>query len=244
MQQFWYSIKKVQGTDSYEFLLANTKCVVNADVFRIIPNICPRVKGVDFADVPDDDATLAFLIELRYKVIIEYLVKPIRLIQDFDESKDQFLTLKNTSYLHQRYTVYNTLVNEEESISFTSIRCIHQEDMAYPCLYFTNYHEGLETQYAVKMDDPNITMEEYIRLEEEKARRRAIAFNDTLIFEDYTPTVSCFDDLDFFKDFESEFLAIVYNDPLTSKSDFLIEPTVSPQHIDEFNLKDETSLPE
>ncbi|GJY10917.1 hypothetical protein Tco_0379102 [Tanacetum coccineum] len=62
--------------------------------------------------------------------------------------------------------------------------------------------------------------------------------------EDYTPTVSCFDDLDFFKDFENEFPAIVYNDALTSKSDFLTEPTVSPQHIDEFNLKDETSLSE
>ncbi|GKA49842.1 hypothetical protein Tco_0742915 [Tanacetum coccineum] len=160
------------------------------------------------------------------------------------------------------------------------------------------------------MDDPNITMEEYIRLEEEKARKRAIAFNDQISSkntlsceptvsslnneidfrisfgesndEDYTvifdknsfsykikyvndlktdskndnekvnmpsfpppePTVSCFDDLDFFNDFENEFLAIVYNDALTSKFDFLIEPTVSPQHIDEFNLKDETSLSE
>ncbi|GJW63756.1 hypothetical protein Tco_0115640 [Tanacetum coccineum] len=121
------------------------------------------------------------------------------------------------------------------------------------------------------MDNPNITMEEYIRLEEEKARRRV--FNDTLKSEatlsceptvsslndneidfrisfdesddeDYMPTVSCFDDLDFFKDFEYEYPAIVYNDALTSKSDFLTEPTVRPQHIDEFNLKDETSLPE
>ncbi|GJX34348.1 hypothetical protein Tco_0245905 [Tanacetum coccineum] len=58
------------------------------------------------------------------------------------------------------------------------------------------------------------------------------------------PTVSYFDDLDFFKDFENEFPAIVYNDALTSKSDFLTEPTLSPQHIDEFNLKDETSLSE
>ncbi|GJU78330.1 hypothetical protein Tco_1275400 [Tanacetum coccineum] len=58
------------------------------------------------------------------------------------------------------------------------------------------------------------------------------------------PTVSSFDDLDFFKDFENEFLAIVYNDALTSKSDFLTEPTISIQHIDEFNLKDETSLSE
>ncbi|GJX04078.1 hypothetical protein Tco_0189994 [Tanacetum coccineum] len=192
------------------------------------------------------------------------------------------------------------------------------------------------------MDDPNITMEEYIMLEEEKARKHrkvfnweiskygkiwydedvrnlrsvetefpAIVFNDNLssnetLFceptvssfndneidfkisfdefddEDYTvvfdknsfsykiifvndlktdskndnekvnmasfpspePKVSCFDDLDFFKDFENEYPAIVYNDALTSKSDFLTERIVSPQHIDEFDLKNETSLSE
>ncbi|GJY75997.1 hypothetical protein Tco_0481113 [Tanacetum coccineum] len=170
------------------------------------------------------------------------------------------------------------------------------------------------------MNDPNITMEEYIRLEEEKhvgvvrsveTEFPAIVFNDTLTSEvalsceptvsplndnkidfrisfdesddeDYTviydknsfsykiiyvddlktdsendndkvnmplfpspkPTVSYFDDLDYFKDFEKEFPAIVYNDALTSKLDFLTEPTISPQHIDEFNLKDETSLSE
>ncbi|GJS50685.1 hypothetical protein Tco_0624047 [Tanacetum coccineum] len=67
MQQFWYSIKKVQGTDSYEFLLANKKCVVNVDVFRTILDICPRVEGVNFTDVPNDDTILAFLIKLGYK---------------------------------------------------------------------------------------------------------------------------------------------------------------------------------
>ncbi|GJW54528.1 hypothetical protein Tco_0098613 [Tanacetum coccineum] len=128
------------------------------------------------------------------------------------------------------------------------------------------------------MDDPNITIKEYIMLEEKKARRRgkvynwetttygkiwdnedvydlgsvetefpAIVFNNMLKSEatlscEPTPTVSYFDDLDFFNDFENEFPAIVYNDALTSKLDFLTEPTVSPQHIDEFNLKDETSL--
>ncbi|GKD94335.1 hypothetical protein Tco_1374172 [Tanacetum coccineum] len=56
--------------------------------------------------------------------------------------------------------------------------------------------------------------------------------------------ISCFGDFDFFKDFENEFSAIVYNDALTSKSYFITEPTIIPQHIDEFNLKDETSLPE
>ncbi|GKE47287.1 hypothetical protein Tco_1478545 [Tanacetum coccineum] len=60
--------------------------------------------------------------------------------------------------------------------------------------------------------------------------------------EDYTPTVSCFNDLDYFKDSENEFPAIAYNDALTSKSDLLTEPILSPQHIDEFELNDETSF--
>ncbi|GKB98769.1 hypothetical protein Tco_0984906 [Tanacetum coccineum] len=152
------------------------------------------------------------------------------------------------------------------------------------------------------MDDPNITMKEYIKLEEEKACRHGkvynwetatygkiwcnedihdlrsietefpdIVLNDVLTSEvalscepklsslndnqnnfrisfdesddeDYTSTVSYFNDLDYFKDIEKEFSAIVYNDTLTSKLDFLTEPTVSPQHIDEFDLKDETQL--
>ncbi|GJW00838.1 hypothetical protein Tco_1556089 [Tanacetum coccineum] len=54
------------------------------------------------------------------------------------------------------------------------------------------------------------------------------------------PTVIYFDDFDYFKDFEKEFPAIAYNDALTSKLDFF-EPTISPQHIDEF---DKTSLSE
>nr|GEY61561.1 hypothetical protein [Tanacetum cinerariifolium] len=47
------------------------------------------------------------------------------------------------------------------------------------------------------MDDPNITIEEYIRLEEEKARRRAIVFNDSLTSEvmlTCEPTISPLND--------------------------------------------------
>ncbi|GJS39286.1 zf-CCHC domain-containing protein [Tanacetum coccineum] len=153
-----------------------------------------------------------------------------------------------------------------------------------------------------RMDDLNMTMEEYIKFEEEKARRRgrdtlqyksqvSTTVNDEIDFrisfdefddEDYTincdkilfiyklisinnlktdsendnekpgvpsfpppkPTTSYIDDLDFFNDFENESSAIVYNDAQTSKSTLLTEPILSPQHIDEFNLNDETSLSE
>ncbi|GJT79307.1 hypothetical protein Tco_1053649 [Tanacetum coccineum] len=191
------------------------------------------------------------------------------------------------------------------------------------------------------MDNPNLTMEEYIRLEEEKARKRRKVFNwqsatygktridddlhdlssmeaeflaivinddfapqDTLQCksqvstpfnneidfrisfdesddEDYIiiydknsfsykmiyvnnlktdsendyekvkpsipspePTISYFDDLDLFKDFENDFQAIVYNDAQTSKSDLLTKPILNPQHINKFDLNDKTSLSE
>ncbi|GJY70245.1 hypothetical protein Tco_0473948 [Tanacetum coccineum] len=64
------------------------------------------------------------------------------------------------------------------------------------------------------------------------------------LFPSPEPEVSYFNDLDFFKDFENEFPAIVYNDALTSKSDLLTEHTISPRYINEFDLKDETSLSE
>ncbi|GKF09470.1 hypothetical protein Tco_0043694, partial [Tanacetum coccineum] len=63
-------------------------------------------------------------------------------------------------------------------------------------------------------------------------------------FSSSEPMVGYFNDFDYFKDFEKEFSAIAYNDALMSKLDFLPEPTVTPQHVDEFNLKNETSLSE
>ncbi|GJW30157.1 hypothetical protein Tco_0047032, partial [Tanacetum coccineum] len=191
------------------------------------------------------------------------------------------------------------------------------------------------------MDDPNITMEEFIRLEEEKAQRHgrtfnwktatyskmeycededdsftnfktgypAVVFDDTLTSdaalsceptvsplnkneidfrilsdesddEDYMvifdknsfsykiisvdnlktdsknendkinvpsspePMISYFDNLNFFKGFENKFPAIAYNDNLMSKLDHLTEPSISSRHINEFDLKNDTSLSE
>ncbi|GKB36515.1 hypothetical protein Tco_0881457, partial [Tanacetum coccineum] len=58
------------------------------------------------------------------------------------------------------------------------------------------------------------------------------------------PTTNCFDDLDFFKDFENEFPAIVYKKAQTSKSYLFTEPILNHQHINEFDLNNKTSLSE
>ncbi|GJX11189.1 hypothetical protein Tco_0201048, partial [Tanacetum coccineum] len=73
------------------------------------------------------------------------------------------------------------------------------------------------------MDDPNITMEEYIQLMADKARGRDETFNwETATYSD----VYC-DDSNLFTDFETDFPAIVYNDASTSNLNVSSEPTVS-----------------
>ncbi|GJV56217.1 hypothetical protein Tco_1457222 [Tanacetum coccineum] len=76
-----------------------------------------------------------------------------------------------------------------------------------------------------KMDDPNITMEEYIRLEEEKAQRHGRTFNwQTATFEKIE---NYEDEDDCFIDFKTEFPAILF-DKLT---EIPSEPTVCPNEI-------------
>ncbi|GKE39481.1 hypothetical protein Tco_1462886 [Tanacetum coccineum] len=67
MHQFWYTIKKVKDSESYEFLLANKKCIFDVEVFKKILDICLRVEGEEFTPVQDNDDTLTFLTYLGYK---------------------------------------------------------------------------------------------------------------------------------------------------------------------------------
>ncbi|GKD38245.1 hypothetical protein Tco_1258452 [Tanacetum coccineum] len=75
LQQFWYTIKKVTDTNSYEFHLANKKCLVDAEVFQKILDICPRVQGEDFTKVPNDESTLTFLIDPGSKYLHTHTIK-------------------------------------------------------------------------------------------------------------------------------------------------------------------------
>nr|GEU28703.1 hypothetical protein [Tanacetum cinerariifolium] len=98
-------------------------------------------------------------------------------------------------------------------------------DPAYPLFTYTPY-----AQLVVEMDDPNITMEEYIRLEEEKAQSyaefSAIVFGKTsttlsdtkqgMIMGEYNTER---------EDSEIEFPAILFNNTPTSEATHSYEPT-------------------
>ncbi|GJZ68815.1 hypothetical protein Tco_0632365 [Tanacetum coccineum] len=84
------------------------------------------------------------------------------------------------------------------------------------------------------MDDPNIIMEEYIRLEEEKARRRGKVYNwKTATYGKIWDN----EDVHDLGSVETEFPAIVFNDTLTSEAALSCEPTVSSLNNDEIDFR-------
>ncbi|GJU50977.1 ribonuclease H-like domain-containing protein [Tanacetum coccineum] len=215
-------------------------------------------------------------------------IKPFTLIWLFKNKLDEENTvIRNKTRLvvrghRQEEGIYFeesfTSVSRMEAIRIFLAYAVHKSFIVFQKDMKTAFLHGSLKEDV--MDNPNLTMEEYVRLEEEKACKLrkmfnwqtvtygkiridddlhdlssvetefpAIVINDDFARQDTLqcksqPTVSCFDDLYFFKDFENEFPAIVYNDAQTSKSELLTKPTLNPQHIDEFNLKDETSVSE
>ncbi|GJR45978.1 hypothetical protein Tco_1314081 [Tanacetum coccineum] len=84
------------------------------------------------------------------------------------------------------------------------------------------------------MEDPDITMEEYTQLEAKKARRRGQTFKWETVTDG---KVMYFEDIDYFKDFETEFPTIVYKDGLTPIPEVSSEPTVSPHYVKEIDFE-------
>nr|GEX69068.1 hypothetical protein [Tanacetum cinerariifolium] len=92
--------------------------------------------------------------------------------------------------------------------------------------------------YLVEMDDPNITMEEYIRLEEEKSESRAIVIGNTNTTLSDTKQGIIMGEYDVeLEDFEIKFPTIVLNNTSTSDITPLYEPTVSPTDKNKVDFK-------
>ncbi|GKE45369.1 hypothetical protein Tco_1472653, partial [Tanacetum coccineum] len=85
------------------------------------------------------------------------------------------------------------------------------------------------------MDDPNITMEEYMRLEEEKAQRHSRTFNWKTAT--YGKVKYREDEDDCFTNLKTKFPAIVFDDTLTSDTTLSCESTVSPLNENEIDFR-------
>ncbi|GJT45948.1 hypothetical protein Tco_0954663 [Tanacetum coccineum] len=83
------------------------------------------------------------------------------------------------------------------------------------------------------MDNPDITMKEYIQLKGEKSRRRGQEFNwETTTYG----KIRYFEDIDYFKYFDNEFLAIICIDALTSEPKISSELMVTAHHVEKVDF--------
>nr|GEX82504.1 hypothetical protein [Tanacetum cinerariifolium] len=140
----------------------------------------------------------------------------------------------NTTIIGTKWAYRNKL-NENSVVSRNKVRLVAQ---GY------NKQKGIdydETYALVEMDDLNITMEEYIELESKKARRHGQTFNWET--STYGKVKYC-EDIDYFKDFETNFPTIVYKDALASDHEISSKPTVSPLYDKAIDFEIEISSDE
>ncbi|GKB30774.1 hypothetical protein Tco_0870175 [Tanacetum coccineum] len=97
------------------------------------------------------------------------------------------------------------------------------------------YYSLVVSAARLKMDNPNITMKEYIRLQEEKALSRGETFNWQTAT--YGKMEYCEDEDDCFTNFKTEFPAIVLDNTLTSNATISYGPTVSPLNDNEIDFR-------
>nr|GEX42143.1 copia protein [Tanacetum cinerariifolium] len=191
MQQFWYSIKKVQGMDSYEFLLANKKCMVNADVFRTILDICLRVEGVNFTDVLNDDTTLAFLIKLGYKgplykhtnMFVDHMHQPKRTLEDLayqiDHKKEKRSRRENMPFSRFTKVIINHFLKQHNSL--LNLKFQH---------YHTIKDDGMETIDVSKESEPEPKPVKRKTSSKRRFKKKATLFiNDNIISDDPDTTL-------------------------------------------------------
>nr|GEY40386.1 hypothetical protein [Tanacetum cinerariifolium] len=95
-----------------------------------------------------------------------------------------------------------------------------------------SFDESDDEDYTVNMDDPNIIIEEYIRLEEEKACRNGKVYNwKTATYGKIWYDEDVYD----LRSVETEFLAIVFNDTFTYEvtPSIYFMPTIPKKHFNE-----------
>nr|GEU48151.1 putative ribonuclease H-like domain-containing protein [Tanacetum cinerariifolium] len=147
-----YTINKVKESESYEFLLVNKKCIVNAEVFRKILNICPRVKGKEFTLVQDDDDTLIFLTDLGYK---GPLYKHTKMFVD---------------HMHQPWRTLAAIINKCLSEKTTSNDKLRKSRIDISCGMFyrenVNYLELIWEDFAFQIN----------QMKEKKSRCKTMSF--------------------------------------------------------------------
>ncbi|GJR55877.1 hypothetical protein Tco_1406398 [Tanacetum coccineum] len=158
--------------------------------------------------------------------------KYFQIVSDFISKcclKEASLELQtNTKNNFLNSVIMEYLVNISKRHTFWSLN----EDILK--IYYSDYQYVISIKDDTAMDDPNMTMEEYIKLEEEKARRRGRVFNwETATYG----KIRVDDDLHDLRSVEAEFPAIVIDDAFAPQDALPCKSQVSTPVNDEIDFR-------
>ncbi|GKA26149.1 hypothetical protein Tco_0712258, partial [Tanacetum coccineum] len=154
------------------FTISANKCRVDAEVFREILDICPRVEGEQFTKLQNDDDTLALLLDLGYKgplhkytnIYVDRMSQPWRTLAAIIRKS---LSGKTTSNDRLR----------KSRIDIMKERRSRRENMPYPRFtkiiinHFLKQHKFLSNlkyqHYHIIKDDGIISRLKFVRIGED-----------------------------------------------------------------------------
>ncbi|GJW41281.1 hypothetical protein Tco_0067126 [Tanacetum coccineum] len=147
MHRFWNTVSKVKDSSSYQFKLDNKKFRVNAEVFRDILQICPKLPDQPFDIPPSTDEEIVSLIyELGYignietlpELVVDHMHQPWRTFSavinriNLHTARDDSLlgTLKYISKTEE-HQVYGALIPKEMLNEYILNSTAHKTYYAY-----------------------------------------------------------------------------------------------------------------
>ncbi|GKD20283.1 hypothetical protein Tco_1221986 [Tanacetum coccineum] len=158
-----------------------------------------------------------------------------------------FGEINSDSFNSEQGGVISEYDDNEEDFKFPAI-VFNASNITSPCEPTVSPPNDSELDFRISCDESDD--EDYtVIFDENSFSYKIVVVNDlkTVLENDdnnvalsHNPKVD--HDLDYFNHFENEFPAIVYNDGLTSNSDFVIKTPVSTDKTNEFDPIDETSL--
>ncbi|GJV52232.1 hypothetical protein Tco_1447973 [Tanacetum coccineum] len=191
-------------------LIKNSSCfkafTISADVLEIfmqlILDIYPRVEGVNFIDVPDDDTTLAFLIKLGYKgplykhtnMFVDHIHQPWRTLAaiinkenvdypvliwedlnyQIDHRKEKRSRRENMPFPRFTKVIINHFLKQHNSLS--NLKYQH---------YYTIKDDGMETVDVSKESEPEPEPDKRKTSSKRKVKKKVtLSADDNIISDD------------------------------------------------------------
>nr|GEU44963.1 putative ribonuclease H-like domain-containing protein [Tanacetum cinerariifolium] len=229
-------------------IVASATITVATTLITAAPSAARRRKGVVIKD-PEETATPSIIIHFEPKS--KDKGKGI-LVEEPKPLKKQAQINKDEAYVRELEAKLNKNINWDEvieqvqrkekednavmssNVAFLEKTKEQMEEEENKALKKASESQAEKSAKKQKIDNPNITMEEYIRLEEEKARQHGKLYNwETAKYGKIWYDEDVYD-LNFV---EIGFPAIVFNDELSSEKTLSCEPMVSSLNNNEIDFK-------